>query len=325
MASNSSYQQVIKLLNQGQSFCIGTHINPDGDGIGSMLALGSVLKKLGKDVVLFSNDLVPQSLSFLPGVDKVVSQIPDQQFDAMIMVDCAEPRRAGKDFENKSESVQLIVIDHHLFNELKNAVLCLDTDAASAGEVVFRLIQKIGAEITKEIALCVYTTLAVDTGFFRYSNTTSKVLALAAKLVELGADTWLVAQNLEESFSRQRMVLLGRSLNSLEISDDGLFASMDVTRQMLNETGAALIDSDEFAVFPRSIRGVEVAALFREIADGNVKVSLRSKTYLNVAEIARKQGGGGHVHAAGFTIKSDFNTAKKLVKEEVERELAVKR
>lgn len=322
MHEADKYRGVMELIEKGNRFLIGTHINPDGDGIGSMLALERTLSSLGKTAVMLVQDPLPDSLAFLPGSHRIVSQIPKgESFDAAIMVDCGEPKRAGKLFADAVRDLTVAVVDHHLYNELEGGVLCLDEHAASAGEVVWHLIGKLGVKKTSDMALCIYTTLVVDTGFFRYSNTTKDVLGIAAELVGLGANPWLVAKNLDESYPAQRLRLMGESIQSFAISADGRYGSMDVTQAMLKKTGAELGDSDEFAAYPRSIKSVEVAALFREVGDGNVKVSLRSKDYVNVAEIARRHDGGGHVHAAGFTAKGDLAEVKATVEREVQRAL----
>lgn len=320
MGFGKKSREFIGFVNDNNSFLITTHINPDGDGIGSMLALRAALEAKGKSVVMYNKDPIPDSLLFLPGANEIVFTIPRNiNLDAVIMVDCAEPIRAGQEFADFSHGMKIAIIDHHLYHESSDALMCLDSNAASAGNVVWKLIDLMGVKKTREMALCIYTTLVVDTGFFRYSNTTSDVLVLAAELVGFGADPWLVAKNIDESYSLQRFYLLGESLKTLNVSCEGRYASMDITRDLLKKTGADLMDSDEFATYPRSIKTVEVATLFREISDNRIKVSLRSKDYINVAEIAHRFGGGGHKHAAGFTIDGDIQTIKVIMMQEMEK------
>ena len=206
-------------------------------------------------------------------------------------------------------------VDHHLLKDVDAEFSILDVNAASTGEVIYRLIEHAGPEVTREIAECIYTTLVVDTGFFKYSNTNDKVLALASKLVEAGASPWLVAKNLDESHPVSRIKLLSLSLVSFEIQCDGKYSSMDVTSDMLEKSGATIDVSEEFATYPRSIDTVEVSALFRDIDDEMIKVSLRSKDYVDVSKIAGGFGGGGHARAAGFRIRCSLAEAKeKLLK-----------
>lgn len=322
MASSTTYKEAVKFIKKSESILITAHINPDGDGIGSMLALGEALAAMNKKPTLYTRDAVPENLSFLPGAYKIVHELPaSSDVDAVIMVDCGEPERAGDEFANWLGDKPIAVIDHHLYTELPGAVMCLNVEAASAGEVTWYVIGMLKAKKTAQMALCIYTTLVVDTGFFRYSNTTAKVLALAAELVESGADPWFVARNLDESHPERRLRLLAKSLDSLTVLENGRYALMEVTQAMLKETGAELTDSDEFAPFPRSIDSVEVSALFREESPGRTKISLRSKQTVNVAELARRHGGGGHERAAGFGIDKPLEETKELVAKEIREAL----
>lgn len=321
MTHADTCSEVVELLRSGTRFLITTHLNPDGDGIGSMLALADALDQMGKHCVLHMQDPVPRSLAFLPGSERISTAAPAGDFDAAIMVDCSEPKRAGDAFAACAASLSRVVIDHHLYPHLEGAVACIDEHAASAGEVVWHVLEKLGVERNTDIALCIYTTLVIDTGFFRYSNTTKDVLSLAAELVAVGAEPWLVARNLDESYPAPRLRLLAKALDTLELGSGGRYASIEVTNAMLAETGASLIDSDEFAPYPRSIDSVEVSALFREKPDGTVKVSMRSKNVVNVAAIARRHGGGGHIRAAGFSLNMNIADAKRMVAEEVKSAL----
>lgn len=304
------YDEVIKILRQKKRILIASHVNPDGDAIGSASALGIALSKMGKEVLIYNRDGVPATLAFLPYADRVVKQIPETPYEAAILIDCASPDRAGAPFEKANIAGPRIAIDHHRIDENAVDISCIDDTAASTGEVVLRILKAMGAPVTSDIAMCIYCTLAVDTGFFHYSNTTEGVLRVAAELVALGADPWTVARNLEESYQPARFYLLARSLVSLEISKDGRYAHMDVTEKMIKDTGADIEMSDEFASIPRSIDSVVISALFREMGSGRIKVSLRSKESIDVSAIAKKFGGGGHSHAAGCSITGTLQEAK---------------
>lgn len=311
------YDEVAKIMRGQSTFLIASHISPDGDAIGSTLALGISLERLGKKVVMYNRDGVPANLKFLSGSDRFVKDIPALEFDAAILVDCAAADRAGQAFENARVNGPRIAIDHHRIEQKDVDVSCIDETAASTGEVVLRILKQMKMDITQDIAMCIYCTLAVDTGFFKYSNTTEAVLRVAAELVSVGADPWTVARNLEESYPAERFLLLARSLASLKIGRGGKYAHMDVTQQMIRETGADIEMSDEFAGIPRSIGSVLVSALFREMPGGKIKVSLRSKEDIDVAAIAKRFGGGGHSHAAGCSITATMDDAKKRIEEVV--------
>lgn len=317
------YTAFIERLRQGQRFLIASHINPDGDGIGSTIALGMCLSQLGKDVVLYNRDPLPATLAFLPGAETIVRTLPPEGgFDLSIMVDCAQRKRISDAFLAYPHGGDIACVDHHLLEDIEADIVLIDSAAASTGEVVLRLARCAGITVDTAFAQCIYTTLVVDTGFFRYSNTNAQVLTIAAQMVEAGAQPWEVAKHLEESHPASRMRLLGMSLASLEIQEHGRYATMEVTQRMLRASGASMEHSDEFAVYPRAIDGVEVSALFREMDDGRVKISLRSKDAVDVAAITRAMGGGGHARAAGVQVRGTMEEAKRRVQEAVERALA---
>lgn len=304
------YDEIIEALKGKKRVLIGSHINPDGDALGSTLALGMALSKMGKEVVLYNRDGVPKSLAFLPHSALIVRQIPEVPYDAAVLVDCASPERAGVPFENAKITGPKIAIDHHRIDESAVNISCIDETAASAGEVILRLLKRMNVPVNADTAVCIYCTLAVDTGFFRYSNTTEAVLRVAAELVGCGADPWTVAKNLEESYPPERFYLLAQSLATIEVSKDGKYAHMDVTQKMIKDTGASIEMSDEFASIPRSVGSVLVSALFREMESGKIKVSLRSKEAIDVSAMAKKFGGGGHAHAAGCSITGTLQEVK---------------
>jgi phosphoesterase RecJ-like protein len=322
MRAMDEYGSFIEHLKAAKTFVIASHYSPDGDGIGSSIALGMSLRGMGKDVVLYSVDPVPWNLKFLPGTDGFVSKLsPDSEFDMAIMVDCAQRGRVSEEFAKHKGFRSIACIDHHKLENSEATHLLLDDGAASTGEVVMRLIKKAGVKINAEIAQLIYTTLVVDTGFFKYSTTDAHVLAVAAELVEAGAEPWVVAKHLEESFPASRLKLLAKSLSTLTVDLGGRYSSMDVTQSMLEATGASMEQSDEFATYPRMIDGVEVAALFREVEGELIKISLRSKDFVDVSELARSMGGGGHSRAAGIRMRTSIGEAKKRLRSAIEQAL----
>lgn len=316
--------RIIKAIQEAKTFLIASHYHPDGDCLGSSLALKLGLQKLKKRAVVYNRDPVPFNLNFLPDVEKVTNTFPKESFDCAVMVDCAQPNRVSPEFASSLEAKKfgkLLCIDHHLLDHKIGDIDLIEKDAPSAGAVVWHLLKDLKLHPDKAIANLVYCTLTVDTGSFKYSNTTAEVFELAKELVQAGADPWLIARNLEESNPIQRFFLLQKSLASLSLSKDGLYASMEVSQKMLKESGAAEGLSDEFANIPRSIQGVEVAALFREMEEGRIKISLRSKLRVDVSKIAKHFGGGGHQHAAGCVLNMSLEEAKKRIEEEVFKHL----
>jgi phosphoesterase RecJ-like protein len=276
---------------------------------------------MGKSVVMYNRDGVPYNLGFLKGSEKVATKLSgNEKFDLAIMVDCAQRDRISEDFEKHKGISSYICIDHHELDVADADFLLVDKNAASTGEVVLHVIENMGVAIDQQIAECIYTTLVVDTGFFKYSNTSAHALEIASGLVKKGASPWRVAMHLDESNPEATYRLLALSLSTLDLKCEGKYASMEITEEMLKKSGAKMEYSEEFATYPRSIAGVEVSALFREVENERVKVSLRSKNYVDVAKISKKFDGGGHCRAAGFRMKAGLSEAKKIVFEAVKGE-----
>jgi len=315
----SKFKQVFELFKESKSFLIGSHVNPDGDAIGSMLAIGLALESLGKEVIMFSQDGVPENLSYLKASEKISKTIPDKQFDVGILVDVASPDRAGDLFEKARIKGPIVAIDHHRIENSEVDVVVVDEKASSAGEVVYKLLKEMKISITEEIASAIYCSLVVDTGFFKYSNTSADVLCLAAELVGAGANPWTAARNLEESYKLERFYLLSKALGTIKVHNNGKYATMDFTQEMLISTGATVEDTEEFASIPRSIKSVKASALFRETPDGKVRISLRSKEDIDVARVAGVFGGGGHQFAAGCTIVGTLDEAKEKIGFEINK------
>lgn len=306
--------KIVEAIRSNDNFLIASHAHPDGDGIGSTLALGLALEKMGKKVTMYNQDGVPDALDFLHGAPKIHRQIAGgAKFGVSIMVDCSQPERAGRDFPDASRRGILVCIDHHATGRENAEINFLDEGASSTGEVVYGLIRRLGAEITPEIATMILTTIVVDTGFFRYSNTTVRTLALAAELVSAGASTWEICRNIEERNPPEQLKLMKLCLETVDYFLDGKMSLMFLTGQMFKEAGASVEVAEEFINFPRSIAGVEVAVLIRELSPKKFKISFRSKDSVNVAALAGKFDGGGHEHAAGCTIDGSLGSVKETV------------
>ncbi|MBI4366116.1 MAG: bifunctional oligoribonuclease/PAP phosphatase NrnA [Deltaproteobacteria bacterium] len=316
------YERAAQYVQQCQRIVIASHANPDGDAIGSTLALGIGLLSLGKQVVMFNADGVPRSLRFLPYADRIVRSLSGLAApDGLILVDCAQPRRAGKPIEDLARTAPPFYIDHHLLPGIRHEDHCIDPRAAATGAVLFALFRAMRIGLSPELAKLLYCTLVVDTGFFRYSNTSPEVLHLAGDLVAAGADPWEVASQIEENYSAARMPLLQLVLETLELSERGRFAHVTLTLEMLREAQALPEDAEDFVNYPRAITGVEVAALFRQQDLRRWKASLRSKMEVDVAAITARFGGGGHEHAAGCTIEGDLATVRKQIGDEIRKAL----
>lgn len=311
---DSNYDKAIELIKTNNSFLITSHAHPDGDGIGSTLALGLALEQMGKSVLMYNQDGVPKVLDFLPGAERLVADVDDNaRFDVSLMVDCAQPERAGKKFPPKERRGALICIDHHVTGREVGDVECLDIEAASTGEVVYKLLKKLGCKIGPEIAELILCTIIVDTGFFRYTNTSGQTFKLAAELCDQGASSWHISRNMEERNQKEQLDLLSSTLKTLDFVLGGRLAIMILTQQMFKAAAASVEDAENFINFARSVDGVELAVLIREKGPKEFKVSFRTKDYVDAVKLAREFDGGGHEHAAGCTIKGSLGEVKQTV------------
>jgi phosphoesterase RecJ-like protein len=305
---------VVEALKGHRSFSVSTHVSPEGDALGSAIALALALRSAGKTADVVIKDPVPGFLDFLPyqGVVQRHNTLP-QGYDVLAVVDCGDLARTGM-FEAAPPPVKLVVnIDHHVTNRGFGGLNWIVPDATASGTMVYELIRAWGLPISREIALCLYTTLLTETGSFHYSNTKPATLRMAADLLECGVDPAQVSQALYDRNSPGRLKLLGELLSGMERHASGKIAWVTVTQAIFRATGTTAEDTDEMVNYPRSLRGVEVAALFREVTPTQCKVSLRSQGRVNVANVAEQFGGGGHRNAAGATVQGDVASVKSRV------------
>jgi phosphoesterase RecJ-like protein len=313
-------ENLISFLKKENRFFIATHINPDGDAFGSAIALSLALESAGKQTIVFDRDTVPDLYQFLPENTRITHTVAvdDPSIWNLILLDCNTPDRAGiEGFSFRSSAV----IDHHETANNYGDIQWIEPDAAATGLMLFYLLRELGIPLTKEIATNLYCAIAVDTGTFRYSNTTADVLKVGAELVQAGANPSIISNNLYETWSEGRFQLLVDVLNTLEIRDTTAFVF--VTREMLRKTGAAPADAENFVGFPRMMKDIRLSVLFREIEENFWKVSLRAKGDINVARIAALFGGGGHENAAGYRTKTTLSSAMDKLLQAIPRKATV--
>ncbi len=299
--------RLLTFLKEEEKFFIATHISPEADAIGSSLALSLALESLGKITVLYDKDPVPKVCHFLPTCEKFNNSIPQfitSDF-ALILLDCNTLRRAGIEGLTFKCSA---VIDHHETEQDFGDIKWILPEAAATGVMVFYLIKELGITITRDMAINLFSAIAIDTGTFRYGNTTAEALRIAAQLVDAGASPSHISENLYEGWSQERFALLINTLNTLEVR--GNIAMTFITREMYKKTGATPEDTEHFPAFTKIIKDIKVSVFFREIDDNYWKVSLRSKGNINVALVASLFNGGGHKNAAGYIVRSDLVSAK---------------
>jgi phosphoesterase RecJ-like protein len=290
---------ILGVLKHGERFLVCSHMRPDGDSIGSMLALGMVIRQMGKHADLVSADRVPLQYRHLPGNDSIRTGSQVQgAYDAAIVLECDSIKRTRL---HGLADLFLVNVDHHLTGRPFANLNWIDHEAASAGEMVYRLAQAAGARITPEIAECLYTTVLTDTGGFCYGNVRASTFAMAREMVEAGADPTAIAHAIYFSSPISKLLLLGTALRRLK--REGRVAWLWVTHQDMQRTCSTEEDCEGIVNVALSMAQVDAVVFLSELPDGRVRMSLRSKGGLDVAAIATRLGGGGHQNSAGCTLQ----------------------
>lgn len=305
------YIEVADYIRENDNFIVAGHMFPDGDTLGSTITLFQALRQIGKSVTLYNRHGVPDNLSFLPGYGSVknVLQSPEKlptDEVTLILVDLNDPVRAGLENVNFKKS---IVIDHHLTNGSYGDIKWVEPNVPASAVLIYRLIKVLGVNITLDMASNLYSAICVDTGTFRYSNTTSEALEIGAALVKIGVKPAFISENLYNDWSESKFMLMKHMLNCLEIRDKVAVAA--VTNDMFERAGASKDDTENLVNIPLMATTIMVSAFYRERDKDDWKVSLRSKGEVNVAKVAEHFGGGGHRNAAGFRYMGFIETAKK--------------
>lgn len=308
---------VLEVVRSGRRFAVCSHSRPDGDAVGAMLACGMFLAQLGKHAELFSADPVPLIYRGLPCAATIrQSRRVEGDFDAAILLECDGIQRSRL---GGLEGRLLVNIDHHASGRPFADVNWIDLEACAVAEMVHSLAHAAGAEITPEMATCLYAGLLTDTGSFCYEGTDVHAFELARELVHRGANPAEIAREVYFSNPLSKMLLLGAALSNLR--RDGRLAWLWVTQADMTRTGAAEEDCEGIVNYAIGISGVEGAVLLRELPDHRVRLSLRSKGHLDVARIAAGFGGGGHRHAGGCTVEGPLSAALDTILETMRREL----
>lgn len=309
----NNLDNILNLIGANQRFLVVSHENPDCDALGSTIAMTLVLRELGKDVIMYNKDGVPEHLRFLPecsGVADSLDHVADD-LEVIMLLDCANISRPGKEFEDliSNNDFTLAFVDHHASNGASSEYCLIDEKASSTGVILYRMIQRIGVSISPEVAECLLSTIVGDTGSFRYSNTSSETFTIAAELVDYGADPEKISRFIYDNEPLGKVMLRTLAMNTLEVI--GKIAFLHVSSEMLEQTGTEKEHTEGIVSMARSIEGIEVAVFLRQDSALDWKVSLRSKEYVDVARIAERYGGGGHRRAAGCVIPAPLDTVKR--------------
>ena len=305
----SAFEQAITLLEQSNRFVLTTHVNPDGDGLGSEIALAEWLSDRGKTVSIINCSATPDVYLFLDVHRRILRYNPFRDdagiagADVIVVMDTNQPERlrAMQTPVLRSRGIKL-VIDHHLEPHPFADHYLIDEDATSTGEIMYRLLSRMGHDsLTPVIAGNLYCAIMTDTGSFRYPRVDSDIHRIIADLIDRGADPVAIYSNVYERWSNGRIHLLGEMLAGMQIAENGMLAHVSVTQEMLRRTGTEEVDTDNFTVYPMSVEGVMVGILFLELKDG-VKISVRSRGSIPINELAKEFGGNGHLNAAGARL-----------------------
>lgn len=312
------FTEAINIIDKSDRIFIASHINPDGDNLGSMLALYFALKKYGKEVYPLKSDILPRDFLFLDGIDRVIEYDDSlEEIDLLILVDSSDEDRLGKNKDLLKKAKFSLNIDHHLSNSRFGDINIIDPKAAATGEMIYQLIKSMNISIDKKIASNLYVAIVTDTGKFTYDSVTSKTHRIIADLLDTGIDSNEININLYENRSIEKTQLMIKSLSTLKFYNNYSVGLVKVSQKMLKETNSKIEDTNGIVEVIRGIRDVEVAAILKEEKKNKIKVSLRSKKVVDVSKICKKFSGGGHVRAAGCTINSSLNEAEKLLIEEI--------
>ena len=314
--------QIAETLQSRRNVLLLNHASPDGDCLGSTLALARALWRRGQRATVGSSDGVPAMYRFLPGSERVVTEIADgEAFDAVVFMECSSPERAGVLVARAAGVPVWVNIDHHVSNSGYGDLVLVDVNAAAVAEVVLPIVQALYPAVDADTATCLLTALLTDTGSFHHASVTPRSFHIAADLVAAGASPTAIYTEVYENRSEASLRLLGMALTRLTVGEGGRVAWTVVTQAMLKEAGATMDESEGIVGALRAIRGIQVAALFKEEPEG-IHVSLRAQGGVRAHVIAEAFGGGGHAAAAGFTIKEAPDAAVRRTLEVVRQELA---
>lgn len=309
-------KECASLLKENNSYLILTHRHPDGDTLGSAFALARALRETGRAAAVRCIDEIPQKFSFL----WENFRNDDCDYEKIIAVDVADIKLLGSEFEQKYGGSVFLCIDHHLSHRGYAENLLLGDKAATA-EVVYEVIKALGVTIGREIANCIYTGLATDTGCFTFSNTQPSTHRIAAEMMDAGADFTLINRLMFETKTFSYLKLEQMALSTIELYFGGKCAVMTITQEMFRESGSNDGECDGIASLPRKIEGVAVGVTIRERTDGTYKVSVRSVEPYDASKICAAQGGGGHARAAGCEFECSLSDAKKTLLELIKAEI----
>lgn len=322
--SHVSFKEVEDILRSHQHFAVVAHMRPDGDAIGSTVAMGEALKQMGKDVVMINEDGVPQNIAFMQGSEHVMTP-PEEpiQADVLVSLDNGSWKRLGEQAIKAVENIPVCLnIDHHETNDCYGTMCCIMPDKSSTGEVLYDLFRFMNIPLNHVMRDAIYIAVSTDTGSFQYERTTPEVMEMAAELIRMGTNVHEINRKLYQEISWNKLVAEREVLKNIQLVANGKLSYASLSDETKKKLGIGSEDTEGLIDILRSIRGVVLAAFFEEQEDGRIRISLRSKDQdIPVNCIASEYGGGGHALAAGIRMRLPLEEAKKKVVERLKTAL----
>src|SRR3954465_1058677 len=316
MTDTAAVQRIVDAVRARRRFVLSSHARPDGDSIGSQLAMAYALRDLGLEVTVVNADPAPPPLMAFPGVPDIrIASTVDDEFDAAIIMECGDLKRTGV---SGLERFFAINIAHHPGNTGYGQINWFDSSAAACGEMVFDLVRALGLPLTRTIATHVYLAILTDTGSFHYSSISPRTFEICRQTVEAGVDPVLVARSVYDSNNMGRLKLFGSVLRSMQIDTLGRIAIVYVDHEMAREAGGTYEDTEGLVNLPLTVKEIEAVVFFKQEKGDEYRVSLRSKGDIDIGTIAKEYGGGGHKNAAGLTVSGPIEEVQRTLVEKIE-------
>ncbi len=317
------FKNIIELINHSEKIIIAGHEMPDGDCMGSSLALASILRRMGKKVSIFKEDPFPYNYLFLEGADNYISTLPQTDPDLFIILDSGSPERVGGSLYKRLQETESpkVLIDHHLQSDEKKAFYneaVVESTSCATAALVYRMTQEMKVELNKAESEAIYAAVMSDTGGLRYGSTNKEAFLVLSELLDK-VEPWKIASNIYENVPEDQLRLLAEVLADMRVIADGRAAVIRITRDQLEKYSLQPDNVDSFVNYARSVQGVQIAMRFREKGDNLWKVSMRSRGSIDSSKIAEEFGGGGHRNAAGFVFKGTFEEGLNKIGEIVDR------
>lgn len=310
----SKIREIITAIRDNEQFMVATHVHPDGDAVGALLGMKLILKRLGKKVDVYAQDRIQPEFEFLPQSRGIRNKPPESiEYEVAILVDCGDLDRVGEELlEHVKGAPFLVNIDHHVPNKPFGDVSWVEPSASSACEMLFDLCVNLPLTPDADLSTVLYTGIMTDTGSFRFSNTNRRVFEIASALVGMGADPAYIASQVYDSATPEKLRLLAQVLGTMELHAGTRIVTAELTRSMMSDVSSSYMESEGFINHLRSVKSADLAILFREVNDGLIHVSMRSKAGIDVARLAQRHGGGGHRQAAACRVPGTIHSVRSM-------------